>query len=53
MILPDRYNYFFPYFSIYDALQLRDILQLRAKTAFKPGVLTEEALQLCAAFAAQ
>jgi archaeal cell division control protein 6 len=37
----------------YDALQLRDILQLRAKTAFKPGVLTEEALQLCAAFAAQ
>jgi cell division control protein 6 len=30
----------------YNALQLSDILQLRAKTAFKPGVLTEEALQL-------
>jgi cell division control protein 6 len=47
------YEHLFPYFSIYDALQLKDILQLRAKTAFKPGVLTEEALQLCAAFAAQ
>ncbi|MDO8727691.1 MAG: ORC1-type DNA replication protein [Candidatus Methanoperedens sp.] len=40
-------------FPPYDANQLRDILQERAKTAFKPGVLEESVIPLCAAYAAQ
>jgi archaeal cell division control protein 6 len=37
----------------YDAVQLGDILKMRAEIALKPGVLTEGALRLCAAKAAQ
>jgi len=40
-------------FPPYDANQLRDILQERAKTAFKPNVLEETVIPLCAAYAAQ
>jgi len=40
-------------FPPYDANQLRDILQHRAEVAFKPDVLTEDVIPLCAAFAAQ
>ncbi len=40
-------------FPPYDATQLRDILQHRAETAFKPEILTEDVIPLCAAFAAQ
>ncbi|MFB6299850.1 MAG: Cdc6/Cdc18 family protein [Halobacteriales archaeon] len=40
-------------FPPYDANQLRDILQHRAEVAFKSGVLTEDVIPLCAAFAAQ
>ncbi len=40
-------------FPPYDATQLRDILQHRAETAFKPDILTEDVIPLCAAFAAQ
>ncbi len=40
-------------FPPYDANQLRDILQERAKTAFKPSVLEETVIPLCAAYAAQ
>ncbi|MDZ7701145.1 MAG: orc1/cdc6 family replication initiation protein [Halobacteriales archaeon] len=40
-------------FPPYDANQLRDILQHRADVAFKPDVLTEDVIPLCAAFAAQ
>ncbi len=40
-------------FPPYDATQLRDILQHRAETAFKSGILSEDVIPLCAAFAAQ
>ncbi len=40
-------------FPPYDANQLRDILQERAKMAFKEGVLEETVIPLCAAYAAQ
>ncbi len=40
-------------FPPYDANQLRDILQERAKIAFKPNVLEETVIPLCAAYAAQ
>lgn len=40
-------------FPPYDANQLRDILQQRAKDAFKSDVLTDDVIPLCAAFAAQ
>ncbi|MDP3104403.1 MAG: ORC1-type DNA replication protein, partial [Candidatus Methanoperedens sp.] len=40
-------------FPPYDANQLRDILQERAKTAFKANVLEETVIPLCAAYAAQ
>jgi len=40
-------------FPPYDANQLRDILQERAKTAFKSNVLEETVIPLCAAYAAQ
>ncbi|RLF90534.1 cell division control protein Cdc6 [Thermococci archaeon] len=40
-------------FEPYNALQLRDILGERAKIAFKDGVVTKEAINLCAALAAQ
>ena len=40
-------------FPPYDATQLRDILQHRAETAFKPNILSEDVIPLCAAFAAQ
>ncbi len=40
-------------FPPYDANQLRDILRQRAEKAFKPGVLDEMVIPLCAAYAAQ
>jgi len=40
-------------FPPYDANQLRDILQHRSEVAFKPDVLSEDVIPLCAAFAAQ
>ncbi len=40
-------------FSPYNANQLRDILQQRAEMAFKPGVLEEAVIPICAAYAAQ
>jgi len=40
-------------FPPYDANQLRDILEHRAKEAFEPGALTDDVIPLCAAFAAQ
>ncbi len=40
-------------FPPYDANQLRDILRQRAQLAFKPGVLEEMVIPLCAAYAAQ
>ena len=40
-------------FPPYDANQLRDILQHRSQEAFKPDVLTDDVIPLCAAFAAQ
>jgi len=40
-------------FPPYDANQLRDILQHRAETAFKPDALSDDVIPLCAAFAAQ
>ncbi|MFB6148125.1 MAG: Cdc6/Cdc18 family protein [Halobacteriales archaeon] len=40
-------------FPPYDANQLRDILQHRAKVAFKPDILSDDVIPLCAAFAAQ
>ncbi|MFZ2411124.1 MAG: ORC1-type DNA replication protein [Candidatus Methanoperedens sp.] len=40
-------------FPPYDANQLRDILHQRAEMAFKPGVLEEMVIPLCAAYAAQ
>ncbi len=40
-------------FPPYNAQQLQDILKERVKLSFKPGVVTEEAIKLCAALAAQ
>jgi cell division control protein 6 len=40
-------------FAPYDANQLRSILRPRAEKAFHDGVLAEDAVPLCAAFAAQ
>ncbi|NPA75193.1 MAG: ORC1-type DNA replication protein [Euryarchaeota archaeon] len=40
-------------FAPYDALQLRDILEERAKIAIKNGAVGEDVIQLCAAIAAQ
>ena len=40
-------------FPPYDANQLRDILRQRAQMAFKPMVLEEMVIPLCAAYAAQ
>jgi cell division control protein 6 len=40
-------------FPPYDAEQIREILEQRAKLSFSPGVLQESVIPLCAAFAAQ
>jgi len=40
-------------FPPYDANQLRDILQHRSDTSFKPDALSDDVIPLCAAFAAQ
>ena len=40
-------------FPPYDATQLQDILQQRAAVAFREGVLAEEVIPLCGAFAAR
>ncbi|RLG85934.1 MAG: cell division control protein Cdc6 [Thermoprotei archaeon] len=40
-------------FPPYNAVQLEDILRQRAKLAFRPGVLGEGVIQLCAALAAR
>lgn len=40
-------------FPPYDANQIRDILNQRAEMAFKPGILEETVIPLCAAYAAQ
>ncbi|PSQ33334.1 cell division control protein Cdc6 [Halobacteriales archaeon SW_12_69_24] len=40
-------------FPPYDATQLRDILNHRSDVAYKSGVLSEDVIPLCAAFAAQ
>ena len=40
-------------FSPYNANQLRDILYQRAEKAFNPGVLEDNIIPLCAAYAAQ
>jgi archaeal cell division control protein 6 len=40
-------------FPPYNADQIREILDQRASMAFRPGVLDEEVIPLCAAFAAQ
>jgi cell division control protein 6 len=40
-------------FPPYDAEQIREILEQRAKVAFCPGALHESVIPLCAAFAAQ
>jgi cell division control protein 6 len=40
-------------FSPYDANELRDILEQRADMAFEDGVLTEDVIPMCAAFAAK
>jgi len=40
-------------FPPYDAEQISDILEQRAKSAYKEGVLEEMVIPLCAAFAAQ
>ena len=40
-------------FPPYDATQLRDILQHRSEIAFKPDILSDDVIPLCAAFAAQ
>lgn len=37
----------------YDAMQLQDIIRARVEIAFKPGVVEEDVIGLCAAFAAQ
>jgi len=40
-------------FPPYDANQIRDILNQRAEIAFKPGVLEDKVIPLCATFAAR
>jgi len=40
-------------FSPYDALQLQDILKQRTKEAFKKGVIVNEVIAKCAAYAAR
>ncbi|HPT19494.1 MAG TPA: ORC1-type DNA replication protein [Methanothrix sp.] len=40
-------------FPPYDAEQIREILDRRARLSFNPGVLQESVIPLCAAFAAQ
>ncbi len=40
-------------FPPYNAMQLEDILRQRAKLAFRPGVLREGVIELCAALAAR
>jgi len=40
-------------FPPYNAEQIQDILQQRASTAFRPGILEDDVIPLCAAFAAQ
>jgi cell division control protein 6 len=40
-------------FPPYNAEQIRDILEQRARLSFSPGVLQESVIPLCAAFAAQ
>lgn len=40
-------------FAPYDANQLRAILERRAEKAFKPGVLEDDVIPLCAAYGAQ
>jgi archaeal cell division control protein 6 len=40
-------------FPPYNAEQIKDILEQRAKLSFSPGVLQESVIPLCAAFAAQ
>lgn len=40
-------------FPPYNSIQLQDILNQRAKTAFKPGVLDDSVIPLCAAYASQ
>ncbi len=40
-------------FPPYNAEQLRDILEARAEKAFKPGVLDDDVIPLCAALAAR
>ncbi len=40
-------------FSPYDAIQLQDILKQRTKEAFKQGVIGEEVIEKCAAYAAR
>lgn len=40
-------------FSPYNAAQLRDILEERAREAFKPGVLDPDVIPLCSALAAR
>lgn len=41
------------HFAPYDASELRSILTRRAEKAFKPGVLSEDVIPLCAAMAAR
>lgn len=41
------------HFTPYDAVQLRSILHRRAEKAFLEGVLSDDVIPLCAAFAAQ
>lgn len=48
-ILAQKDIIFYPY----NADQLRDILQQRAELAFKPGVLEDTVIPLCAAYAAR
>lgn len=40
-------------FPPYNADQIRDILEQRANIAFRPGILAEDVIPLCSAFAAQ
>lgn len=40
-------------FPPYDALELQEILKQRAKEAFKDGIINQEVIAKCAAFAAQ
>lgn len=40
-------------FNPYDAQQLQDILKIRSMKAISPGILSDDVIPLCAAFAAQ